>query len=194
MANLNTCTVLAHRFTQTVFYRALVAYWCHVDEVDNDQAAEVTQTQLAGDFIGRFKVSVECRFFDVAAASCACGVDIDSGQRFGAIDNDRATGWQTDFTLEGGFDLRFNLVVAEQWNFTSVQFNFAAEIRTTERRNVLTRHFHHFRVVDQDFANVLAQIVAESANDNVTFLVNQEWRRAAFGRFLDGFPVLHAEA
>jgi hypothetical protein len=43
MANLDTCTVLAYRFTQTVFYRTLVAYRRHIDEVDNDQATEVTQ-------------------------------------------------------------------------------------------------------------------------------------------------------
>jgi len=56
-----------------------VAYRRHVDEVDDNQAAEVTQTQLAGNLIGRFQVRVECRFFDVTAAGGASGVDIDSG-------------------------------------------------------------------------------------------------------------------
>lgn len=54
MANLNTRPVLTHRFTQTVFYRALVTYRRHIDKVDNDQAARVAQTQLAGNLIGRF--------------------------------------------------------------------------------------------------------------------------------------------
>jgi hypothetical protein len=78
-------------------------------------------------------VGVERRFFDVAAAGGASGVDIDSGQRFGAVDNDRPAGRQAHFTLEGGFNLRFDLVVAEQRDFTGVQFDFAAEIRTTQR-------------------------------------------------------------
>jgi hypothetical protein len=39
----------------------------HVDEVDDDQAAQVAQAQLARDFIGRFEVGVERGFLDVAA-------------------------------------------------------------------------------------------------------------------------------
>ncbi len=79
MANLNTRPVLTHRFTQTVFYRALVTYRRHIDKVDNDQAAQVAQTQLAGNLIGRFQVGIKRRFFDIAAASRAGGVDIDGG-------------------------------------------------------------------------------------------------------------------
>ena len=79
MTDLDTRTILTHRFAQAVFNRALVAYWRHVDEVDDNQAAEVTQTQLASNLIGCFQVGVECRFFDVAAAGGASGVDIDSG-------------------------------------------------------------------------------------------------------------------
>ncbi len=88
MADLNTCSVLTHSFTQTVFNRTLVANRGHIDKVDNNQAAEVAQAQLTSNFIGCFKVCVERCFFDVAAAGCACGVDIDSGQRFSAVDYD----------------------------------------------------------------------------------------------------------
>ena len=79
MADLNTRTVLTHRFTQTVFYRTLVAYWRHVNKVDNNQAAEVTQTQLTSNLISSFQVSVKRGFFDITAAGCACGVDVDGG-------------------------------------------------------------------------------------------------------------------
>ena len=194
VANLDTCTILTYRFTQTVFNRALVANRGHVDKVDNDQAAEVAQTQLTGNLICRFEVGVERRLFNVAAAGCASGVDVDGGQRFGAVDNNRAAGRQTHFTLEGGFDLRLNLVVAEQRDFTGVELNFAAEIRTAQRGDMLASQLQHFRVINQDFANVLAQIVTESANDNVALLVNQEWSRAALCGFLNRFPVFQAEA
>ncbi len=88
MADLNTRSVLTHGFTQTVFNRTLVTNRRHINEVDYNQAAEVAQTQLTSNFIGCFKVGVERSFFDVAAAGRACGVDIDSGQRFCAVDND----------------------------------------------------------------------------------------------------------
>ena len=89
MANLDTCAILAHRFTQTVFNRTLVANRGHVDEVDNNQTTQVAQAELAGDFISGFKVGVEGGLFDVAATGCTRGVDVDSGQRFGGINYDR---------------------------------------------------------------------------------------------------------
>ena len=86
------------------------------------------------------------------------------------------------------------MVVAEQRNFTGVQLDFAAEIRTPKSRDMLARQLKHFRVVDKNFADILTQIVAESAHNHVTFLMDQERSRAAFSGFLDGFPVLQAEA
>ncbi|CCJ78963.1 hypothetical protein BN135_4027 [Cronobacter muytjensii 530] len=194
MANLDTRAILTHRFAQTILYRALVAYRGHIDKVDNDKTAQVAQAQLAGDFIRRFQVGIERRLFDIAAAGGASGVDIDGGQRFGSVDNNRAAGRQTHFALEGRLNLGFDLVMAEQRDFTGVELNFAAEIRTTQRGDVLAGQLKHFRVINEDFADVLAQIVAERAHDNVTFLMDKERRRAVFCGFLDGFPVLQAEA
>src|SRR5690606_36181687 len=129
-----------------------------VDEVDNNQTTQVAQAELAGDFISGFKVGIEGCLFDITAAGCTCGVDVDSGQRFGRIDNDRTAGRQTHFTLEGGLDLRFNLIVAEQRDFTGVQFDFAGEIRTTQRSDVLASQLKHFRVINQNFADILTQV------------------------------------
>ena len=194
MANLDTRTILAHRFAQTVFNRTLVTNRGHVDKVDNNQTTQVAQAELAGDFISGFKVGVEGGLFDIAAARRTCGVDVDSGQRFCGIDNDRTAGWQTHFTLEGGLNLGFNLIVAEKWDFTGVQFDFAGEVRTTQCGDVLASQLKHFRVVDENFTDILTQIVAEGTYNNVTFLVDQERSRAAFCCFLDSFPVLQTEA
>ncbi len=59
MADLNARTVLTDGFAQTILHGALVANRGHIDEVDNDQAAEVAQTQLAGNFVSRFEVGIE---------------------------------------------------------------------------------------------------------------------------------------
>ena len=84
--------------------------------------------------------------------------------------------------------------MAEQRDFTGVQFDFAAEIRATQCSDVLASQLKHFRVIDQDFADVLAQVITEGAHDDVAFLMNQERRRAAISGFLDGFPVFQTEA
>ncbi|MNC28966.1 hypothetical protein D3C75_771980 [compost metagenome] len=59
---------------------------------------------------------------------------------------------------------------------------------------MLASQFEYFRVIDKDFADVLTQVITESTHDNVAFLVNQEWRRAIFCRFLNRFPMLQTEA
>lgn len=79
MANLNTRPVLTHRFTQTVFYRALVTYRRHIDKVDNDQAAQSRRRNWRAISSAASKAGIKRRFFDIAAASRAGGVDIDGG-------------------------------------------------------------------------------------------------------------------
>jgi hypothetical protein len=53
----------------------------HVDKIANDQAADVAQTQLARDFIGRFQIGLENRLLDVTAALVPTGIYVDRDQR-----------------------------------------------------------------------------------------------------------------
>ena len=75
------------RVAHALFNGPTVLRRAHVDKVDDDQAAHVPQAQLACDFFGRFKVSVQSRRFDVAAFGRTCGVDVDTDQSFGRIDH-----------------------------------------------------------------------------------------------------------
>jgi hypothetical protein len=62
----------------------------HVDEVDDDQAAQVAQAHLARHFVGGFQVGARCGFLDVAALDGAGRVDVDRHQRLGVVDHDHA--------------------------------------------------------------------------------------------------------
>ena len=57
-ANLDARPILFQGFLQTVLDSALIAVRRHVDEVDDEQAAEITQAQLTGDFVGRLEIGV----------------------------------------------------------------------------------------------------------------------------------------
>ena len=65
--DLDARAVLLHGIAQSVFDVALVLLRLHVDEVDDDQAAEVAQAQLARDFVRGFEVGVDRGGFDVAS-------------------------------------------------------------------------------------------------------------------------------
>ena len=56
LAHLHARTVVVQRVLQAVLDRLLVLRLLHVDEVDDDQPAQVAQAQLARDFVGRLEV------------------------------------------------------------------------------------------------------------------------------------------
>ena len=188
-ADLHTGAVGFQGFANLVFHGALVLRRGHVDEVDDDQAADVAQTQLAGDFLGRFQVGLQRGFLDVAALGGARRVDVDGHQCFGRVDDDGAAGGQLHFALEGGLDLAFDLEAVEQRHAVLVQLDLAGVLR----HHLLDEgqgFFLGFHAVDQHFADVLAQVVADGADDDVGFLVDQERGRAVLGGVLDGGPQL----
>ena len=187
--NLHAGAVGFQALTHALFDGALVLGRGHVDEVDDDQAADVTQAQLAGDFLGRFQVGLQGGFFDVAAFGGARRVDVDGHQGFGRVDHDRATGRQVDHALEGGFDLAFDLEAVEQRHAVFVELDLAGVLRH-HLADEGQGFFLGVDAVDQYFADVLAQVVADGADDDVAFLVDQERRGAVQGRFLDGGPQL----
>src|SRR5699024_7758798 len=65
----------------------------HVDEVDDDDAADVAQPQLTHDLLGGLEVVLRHRLLEVApGAGELAGVDVDDGHRLGAVDDEGATG------------------------------------------------------------------------------------------------------
>ena len=49
----------------------------HVDKIDDNQAAQVSQAQLAGYFICGFKVGLVGRVFNIRTLGGAGGIDVD---------------------------------------------------------------------------------------------------------------------
>src|SRR5206468_2312871 len=69
--------------------RAIAAV-LHVDEVENDDPAEVAEANLANDFFRRLEVGSEDRLLEILLADVFAGVDVDRHQRLGLIDDDVA--------------------------------------------------------------------------------------------------------
>ncbi len=144
---------------------------------------------MAGDFLGRLQVGLQGGFFDVATLGGASRVDVDGYQCFGRIDDDGAAGRQFYFTLEGRLDLAFDLEAVEQRYGIFVQLDLAGVLRhhLLDEAQCLVLCFD---TVDQHFADILAQVVADGADDDVGFLIDQKWRGAILGRILDCGPEL----
>ena len=95
-AKLHAGAVLTQRIAQAAFHVAAVAALVHVDEVDDDQAAQIAQAHLACHFVSGFEVGAGGGFFDVAAFDGARRVHVHRHQRFGVVNHNRAARGQGD--------------------------------------------------------------------------------------------------
>ena len=105
------------------------------------------------------------------------------------VDHDRATGGQAHLALEGRFDLRLDLVAREQRHAVFVAFELALVVRH-HLADELQRLVKGAFVIDQDLADIRAQVVADRADDDVAFLVDQEGRSTVGGGVFNGRPQL----
>ena len=153
LAHLYTCTVKMQCVAQTVFNRALVLGVFHVDEVDHDQTTQVTQTQLASDFVGCLLVGAQCCFFDIGAARSARRVHVHGNQRLGVINYDRAARRQIYGARISCFDLVLDLETREKWHIIAITFNARNVIRHDDAHK---RHrlISNVVCVDQNLTNI----------------------------------------
>ena len=82
----------------------------HVDKIDDDKAAEVTQPQLAGRFLRCFHVRLEGGVLDPFFAGALAGVDVNADKGFGRLDEKRSSRLQRHLFLIDQVDLLFELI------------------------------------------------------------------------------------
>src|SRR5258706_3820001 len=194
LADLHAGAVVLERVAQAVLDFPLVALRLHVDEVDDDQAAEVAQAQLAGDLVGRLQVGAVGRLLDVAAFRRARRIDVDGDPRPGVVDDDRAAGGQSDAARIGALDLVLDLEAREERHVVAVQLHLADVARHHSLHERL-RLLEDLLGVDQDLADVRLQVVTDRADHQARLEVDEERLLRLLGRgSLDRAPELHQVA
>ena len=190
LAGLDASTIMAQRIAQAVLDFALVLLRLHVDEVDDDQPAEVAQAKLAGDLVGGLLVGAQGGLFDVGAAGGAARVHVDRHECLGVVDHHRAAGGQGDLPRVGGFDLVLDLEAREQRHVVVVALD-PVDVLRHHVGHELACLLVHVVGVDQDLADVGLEVVADRTNNEAAFLVDQECARLGVGGPFDGQPQLH---
>ena len=80
-------TVARQRLVEFRQHRIAMLVIVHVDEVDNDDAAQVSQPQLPRDGLRRLQVGLEYRVIKTAAGNKSAGVHVHRGQGLGLVDD-----------------------------------------------------------------------------------------------------------
>ena len=86
----------------------------HVDEVDDDEAAHVAETQLLCDFVASVDVCFKDDFALVLAVHLRTRVHVDRDESFGLLDDEVATTRKRYLTLQGASVVVLDLEVFEQ--------------------------------------------------------------------------------
>ena len=94
---------------------ARIAYArAHVDAVGQPKQPTPKQlVELAGDLVGGLEVVPVHGLLEVGRPDVLAGVDVDHGQRLGAVDDQRATGRQVHLAVERLVDLLVDVVALE---------------------------------------------------------------------------------
>ena len=154
--------VLGERLAELVEHRVAMFDAFHVDEVDDDDAAEIAQAQLARDGLGGLEVGLEDGVVEVAGADEAAGVHVHRGHGLGLVHDEVTAGLQIDPPRQRLLDLVLDPVeveqraladiVGEQWQHLGhVLFGKGGELL-----EVLSR-------VDLDAAGFVAHQIAQHA-------------------------------
>ena len=102
---------------ELVFDIASVGSAAHIDEVEDDEATEIAEAELAADLVGGFHVCSERGCFGVGGAAHLAGVDIDGDEGFGFVDDESPAAWEGDLALVDRLDLRFETKGMEEGFF-----------------------------------------------------------------------------
>ncbi len=189
LADLDAGPVHLHRIAQPILDFALILARLHVDEVDDDQAADVPDPQLTGDFVGSLEIGVKCGGLDVTALGGARRVDVDRDQRLGVIDDDAAARGQLHLVRVGGLDLALDLKAREERDVIGVLLQPPLRIGGHETLHVLLGLLEGGRIIDQHFGDIVGEVIAQCPGDRIAFPVDQKRCRAAFGGRGDLVPL-----
>ena len=190
LAHLHASAVVLERVFEALFDFALALRRFHIDEVDDDQAAQVAQAQLASHFVGGFQVGASRGFLDVGAFGRARRVDVDRDQRFGMVDHDGAARRQRHGARIGGFDLVLDLEARKQRHIVVVPLDLVHVVRHHHAHERACLLFD-FLGVDQDFADIGLEVIAYGADHQARLEINQQGAARRAGGLFDGAPQLH---
>src|ERR671912_148633 len=166
----------------------LVALEQHVDEVDDDDAADVAQAELADDLVGRLEVVGDHRLLEVGLADELAGVDVDHGHGLGAVDHDRAARGQPDLALKGLVDLLDHPVVLEHRQLALVLVELGQQVGR-DLGQVLLDPLVEVVAVDHQLDEVGGEDVADDPNDQLGLGVDDGRGAGLLGLALDRLPA-----
>src|SRR6202162_2889569 len=166
-----------------------VAALFHVDKIDHDDAAQVAQANLAHDFFHRFEIRFDDGVFEARGtfADEFAGVDVDGHQRFSVVDDDVPAGLEPHFGAQSFVEFVLDAELFEDRRFLGVQLD-AADQLGLEAADELDDLAEFFFAVDPDGGEIVADVIAQDAFNEIQIAMEERGSFALLAAFLDFVP------
>ena len=154
----------------------------HVDEVDDHQAAEIPQPQLARRLVGGLQVGAVGHLLLARLTLGAARVHVDGGERLGGMNHQAATAGQRHLGAGDVVELPLEAEVAKQRHLAGVEPHDVLAAAGVALEEVEDRRLHFFFVGD-DLFDVIGEVVAHGANHHARLAMHEPGlARRAVGR------------
>src|SRR5262245_39066955 len=142
----------------------------HVDEVDDDDTAQIAQPDLPDDLDARFQVDLEYGLLEVPLTDVLAGVHVDRHERLGVVDDDVPAGLEPDPAAERALDV---LLDAERLENRSGLRPVPHPV--TERRHqgfdIAGAPLVYLARVNDELVDLRREEIAHDAEGQIAFLV-----------------------
>src|SRR5215813_7513740 len=171
-----------------------VAALFHVDEVHDDDAAEVAQADLPDDFLYGFEVGLNDRVLEARGtlAHELARVDVYSDERFGVINDDIAAGLEPNFGAESFVELVLDAELFEDRLLFRIELDAVREL-WLEAANEFKDLSIFLFAVNPNGSEIVADVIAKNTFDEIQVAVQDSGRFALVVLFLDFIPGLAEE-
>ena len=159
----------------------------HIDKINDDQPAQVSQAQLPGDFLSSFEIGLEGGFFHISLIGGPSGIDIDGDHGFCGIDDKVSAGFQIDTFLVDDADLIFKVISIENGVLILIKLDHF-DVSGCDGLAIRPHLFEGVHIIHEDFFNLRREVIPQRADAEIAFLVNQCRSGDGFRPFLDLFP------
>ena len=191
LSHLVLGTVTAQALNQATQNQVTVRFKHHVNEVNDNNAADIAQTQLTDNLLSSFQVVLGDSLFKVAAATGELtGVHVHHGHGFGTVNHQRTTRRQVHLTVQCLRQLLVNAVVVEE---------VIVAVPLLQAGDQVRRHVGHVRLngiprvlaLNDHRGEVLVEDVTHGLNHQVGLLVEhlRSQHLAGVSLLLNLFPL-----
>ena len=186
---LGAGSIAAEVHAQLLQHAVAIGLRLHVDEVADDDAAHVTESQLSRDLARGLHVRLGDRLLGILLAGVPARVHVDRDERLGRFDDQVAAARQVAATLEEVADLRLDAELVEQRDRFLVEMHAVDEFRR-DALEVLDHLVVHLLRVHREAVHLGGEQVADDAAGERRLPVQQLGRVTdELGLLVDAAPL-----